>query len=174
MKTIEINCLECGNCTGESCKVYGSDADKAVKRCADDSFKNYKPRMTRKEAAGVIERLPVMSYMKKNQKHTIITTALDIAIEALQEPERKWIPVSERLPEKEANEYIKNYMHGIGYLYPCLLTYLSPNTEKIHVVRFYYDIYEKWFVNNGEEPCEKDRCIAWQPLPEPYKAGEPK
>ena len=43
--------------------------------------------MTREEAVGVIERLPVMSYMKKNEKQTIITTALDMAIEALQEPE---------------------------------------------------------------------------------------
>ena len=53
--------------------------------------------MTREEAVGVIERLPVMSYMKKNEKQTIITTALNIAIEALQEPERKrgrWIEKS--------------------------------------------------------------------------------
>lgn len=44
MKTIEIHCLECINCTGDSCKVYGPDADKAVKACAYDSFENYKPR----------------------------------------------------------------------------------------------------------------------------------
>lgn len=44
--------------------------------------------MTREEAAGVIEGLPVMCYMKKNEKHTIITTALDMAIKALQEQER--------------------------------------------------------------------------------------
>ena len=36
--------------------------------------------MTREEAVGVIKRLPVMSYMKKNEKQTIITTALDMAI----------------------------------------------------------------------------------------------
>ena len=29
-----------------------------------------------------------------------------------------------------------------------------------------YDI-QKWFVNNGEELCEKGRCIAWMPLPAP-------
>ena len=45
---IEIKCLDCKNCTGDSCKVYGSDADKAVKRCADDSFKNYKVRMLKR------------------------------------------------------------------------------------------------------------------------------
>ena len=79
-----------------------------------------------------------------------------------------WIPVEERLPDEEAEEYIKKKLHGIGYLYPCLVTYRSPMTERIHVVRFYYDIYEHWFVNAGEEVCEKERCIAWRPLPEPY------
>ena len=80
-----------------------------------------------------------------------------------------WIPVEERLPDKEADKFIKEKLDGIGYLYPCLLTYRSPNTERIHVVRFYYDVYERWFVNAGEELCDKDRCIAWQPLPEPYR-----
>ena len=79
-----------------------------------------------------------------------------------------WIPVEEALPDEEAEEYIKKKLHGIGYLYPCLATYRSPMTERIHVVRFYYDIYEHWFVNAGEEVCEKERCIAWRPLPEPY------
>ena len=80
-----------------------------------------------------------------------------------------WIPVEERLPDKEADKFIKEKLDGIGYLYPCLLTYRSPNTERIHVVRFYYDVDERWFVNAGEELCDKDRCIAWRPLPEPYR-----
>ena len=79
----------------------------------------------------------------------------------------EWVRVEERLPEDEARQYIEDELDGIGYLYPCLLTYKSPNTERIHVVRFYYDIIQKWFVNNGEELCEKGRCIAWMPLPAP-------
>lgn len=78
-----------------------------------------------------------------------------------------WIPCKERLPEKEAKEYIKNELDGIGYLYPLLLTYRSPNTEKVHVVRFYWNVYDKEFVNNGEKTCDMDRCIAWKPLPGP-------
>lgn len=91
-------------------------------------------------------------------------------------PPNEWVSVEERLPEDEARQYIEDDLDGIGYLYPCLLTYKSPNTERIHVVRFYYDIIQKWFVNNGEELCEKGRCIAWMPLPAPYdrrpKEGE--
>lgn len=82
-------------------------------------------------------------------------------------PQNEWVSVEERLPEDEARQYIEDDLDGIGYLYPCLLTYKSPNTERIHVVRFYYDIIQKWFVNNGEELCEKGRCIAWMPLPAP-------
>ena len=85
----------------------------------------------------------------------------------------EWVSVEERLPEDEARQYIEDDLDGIGYLYPCLLTYKSPNTERIHVVRFYYDIIQKWFVNNGEELCEKGRCIAWMPLPAPYDRRPP-
>lgn len=88
-------------------------------------------------------------------------------------PPNEWVRVEERLPEDEARQYIEDDLNGIGYLYPCLLTYKSPNTERIHVVRFYYDIIQKWFVNNGEELCEKGRCIAWMPLPAPYDRRPP-
>ena len=85
----------------------------------------------------------------------------------------EWVSVGKRLPEDEARQYIKDELDGIGYLYPCLLTYKSPNTERIHVVRFYYDIIQKWFVNNGGRLCEKGRCIAWMPLPAPYDRRPP-
>ena len=88
-------------------------------------------------------------------------------------PPNEWISVEDRLPEDEARQYIEDELDGIGYLYPCLLTYKSPNTERIHVVRFYYDIIQKWFVNNGEVLCEKGRCIAWMPLPAPYDRRPP-
>ncbi len=88
-------------------------------------------------------------------------------------PPNEWVSVEERLPEDEARQYIEDDLDGIGYLYPCLLTYKSPNTERIHVVRFYYDIIQKWFVNNGEELCKKGRCIAWMPLPAPYDRRPP-
>ena len=102
-----------------------------------------------------------------NQAMWIITHAPTLT------PPNEWVSVEERLPEDEARQYIEDVLDGIGYLYPCLLTYKSPNTERIHVVRFYYDIIQKWFVNNGEELCEKGRCIAWMPLPAPYDRRPP-
>ena len=110
--------------------------------------------------------------------HTGEAIPADVVIEdirsmhTLTQP-NEWISVEERLPEDEARQYIEDDLDGIGYLYPCLLTYKSPNTERIHVVRFYYDIIQKWFVNNGEELCEKGRCIAWMPLPAPYDRRPP-
>lgn len=38
---LEIDCRKCDKCTGYSCKVYGDDATKAVKQCANDGFKEY-------------------------------------------------------------------------------------------------------------------------------------
>ena len=110
--------------------------------------------------------------------HTGEAIAPDVVIEdirsmpTLTQP-NEWVSVEERLPENEARQYIEDDLDGIGYLYPCLLTYKSPNTERIHVVRFYYDIIQKWFVNNGEELCEKGRFIAWMPLPAPYDRRPP-
>ena len=39
---LEIDCRKCCNSTGYSCKAYNTeDPDIAVKKCADDGFKNY-------------------------------------------------------------------------------------------------------------------------------------
>lgn len=40
-QTVEVDCRKCKNCTGESCLIYGDDADKAVAACARDRFANY-------------------------------------------------------------------------------------------------------------------------------------
>ena len=104
------------------------------------------------------------------ERNNLMVTPIDMPTLT---PPNEWVSVEERLPEDEARQYIEDNLDGIGYLYPCLLTYKSPNTERIHVVRFYYDIIQKWFVNNGEELCEKGRCIAWMPLPAPYDRRPP-
>lgn len=46
MKKIEIDCRTCENCTGCSCKLYGADADQAIKACAENFFRSYKEKTT--------------------------------------------------------------------------------------------------------------------------------
>ena len=81
----------------------------------------------------------------------------------------EWIPVSERLPNEEAESHIRDVFDGKGSLYPCLITYRSPNHERIRVGEFYYDIDKRCFINHAGTPCEKARCLAWQPPPEPWE-----
>lgn len=44
IEMLEVGCRQCENCTGHSCKQYGENADESVTRCANDEFKNYKPK----------------------------------------------------------------------------------------------------------------------------------
>lgn len=46
----EIDCRKCKNCTGESCKKYGKNADVAVKNCAKDGFQNFKKKSSYKNS----------------------------------------------------------------------------------------------------------------------------
>ena len=79
---------------------------------------------------------------------------IGIAIETLQEPERKWIPVSERLPEKD------------GYYFV---------TKRLIDGRIQTDIEPFW---TGADWWKSEfhfagislwEVLAWQPLPECWK-----
>lgn len=79
----------------------------------------------------------------------------DIAIEALEQT--RWIPVSERLPE--ANRAV--------------LTYIDTGAFKTYCLAYWNDVRKAWEEWIGFELIEKDRgykVLAWQPLPELYKA----
>ena len=76
-----------------------------------------------------------------------VAEAVDLAVDALKEQiDRKWIPCSERLPDK----------HGV---------YLVTG-ENGHVFEYDYSDFtthnEKWSYCGNE-------IVAWRPLPEPYK-----
>ena len=104
--------------------------------------------MDRKEATQHIIRHMVAHDIGK-YPHIKIGEALNMAIEALQEPERKWIPVSERLP--------KEYETVIGVTdlnYYCIAVYCK-----------------QYGFRSMDVGVESD-IIAWQPLPEPYKGGK--
>lgn len=41
---IEIDCRKCKSSTNDGCMVYGTDAEVAVKECANSQFKYYKDK----------------------------------------------------------------------------------------------------------------------------------
>lgn len=67
----------------------------------------------------------------------------DMAISALSEIKRNWIPISERLPEKKVKDYLACCEDG-------------------YVATIMYD-NGRWLINGNN-------VIAWMPKPEPYKA----
>ena len=104
--------------------------------------------MDRKEATQHIIRHMVAHDIGK-YPHIKLGEALNMAIEALQEPERKWIPVSERLP--------KEYETVIGVTdlnYYCIAVYCK-----------------QYGFRSMDVGVESD-IIAWQPLPEPFEGSE--
>ena len=81
------------------------------------------------------------------------------------QPEQRWIPCSERLPEKSGRYLVTRGSNVCGSLWDRLdiLNYsdlMGLKKEKIW-----------WSGNVGKSDFEKyDDVLAWMPLPEPYKA----
>ena len=89
-------------------------------------------------------------------------------IEALEilpsaQPEQRWIPVTERLPEND-NEV--------------LITVWDAEDDYVEVYKGFYQGHEWWTQwchgcsKIKDEPCGENIVIAWMPLPEPYQGGE--
>ncbi len=79
------------------------------------------------------------------QYKTDLQSAYDCGYnKALSENKGEWIPVSERLPEKEKERYLIDYEHE----------------GEEYITVSYYDKYGFW---------SSSEVKAWQPLPEPYK-----
>ena len=72
------------------------------------------------------------------------------------EPERKWIPVSEALPEDMDR---------------LLATIVRPNGEKrVRSGHYYKGLFS---MDNGDTWKETDKgLLAWMPLPEPYEVND--
>ena len=85
--------------------MYDSSADKAVKRCAEDSFRNYNVRMTRE---GTIE---IMKHLRSIVSSEDYIEAFDMAIEALKEQERI-IKLLEELRDDPIMHCSEDYWEG--------------------------------------------------------------
>ena len=100
--------------------------------------------MTKEDKEAIIRRLEAM-YGEAEDNET--KEALFYATEALKEqrPHGEWIPCSERLPEKDGKYLVT--MKGWASSKPMVTTSIFVNSTK------------EWYPS----------CIAWMPLPEPYK-----
>ena len=84
------------------------------------------------------------------------------ALEALPavQPEQRWIPVTERLPEND-NEV--------------LITVWDAEDDYVEVYKGFYQGHEWWTQwchgcsKIKDEPCGENIVVAWMPLPEPYR-----
>ena len=92
------------------------------------------------------------------------STALSETVKAIKalpsaQPEQRWIPCSERLPEdyQDVLVWFEYYRYGdYNGIY------------QMQGIGSYSSEYNSWLIN-GENGWHKLRVIAWMPLPEPYK-----
>ena len=109
--------------------------------------------MTKEEAVKLIDERMCFGRGKWSEHHMpeidYYWKAGQMAIKALEQPEQKWIPCSERLPEDDDKVL-------------CMTKTKKGNLN--HVVGYHY---------SGGWACGMNRnVIAWMPLPEPYEEGE--
>lgn len=104
-------------------------------------------------------------------KAVLINEALDLAIQALEERSQdKWISVSERLPESR-DWYLGLFKEpdtdfiGIPYICDYVGEVTKGTTNEGWILRHCTD------VDAVPDYFRNLICVAWQPLPEPYKKG---
>ena len=130
--------------------------------------------MTREEAIAVLHKLKLTIPRAdgKSTTHIFKTIALDLTIKALEQEQKagRWIPCSERLPEERdwclaVFEEVDTGFIGIPYIAEYLMgNHTIATTEDGWIIHNCTDIE-----NEYAEYYKKLRCVAWQPLPEPYK-----
>ena len=105
--------------------------------------------MTREEAvARIKDHIAIHRYHERNMVK--LSEALDMAIKALEQPEQRWIPCSEKLPEKSGQYYVS----GKGKVWICEFLTIHSST-----------ILLGGWCNDAANPVVQ----AWMPLPEPYR-----
>ena len=121
--------------------------------------------MTNKEAKDYLLNVSYMigttavEYMTQKDGDKIREAIKTLTVSSAQ-PEQRWIPVSERLPEDEyvLISKIPTKISGNKWSVAIAIRTADPRSRKI-----------QWR-DSGFGVIQDDKVLAWMPLPEPYKA----
>lgn len=132
-------------------------ADEAARGVAD--FMGIQTRQAINNAP-TIEAVPLEDYRSMEQTVHKLT-------QALAEAEPRWIPCSERLPEKSGRYLVTRGLNACGAVWNRVYIINYSDLMGLKSERIWWD------GNVGKSDFERiDDVTAWMPLPEPYKMDE--
>lgn len=80
------------------------------------------------------------------------------------EPERKWIPVTEALPEEEKDVLVSVHFDG----HKCSTVDLLPPSDYVEIASHVDGVWSS-LSDEYKVACEKHHVVAWMPAPEPLR-----
>jgi len=124
--------------------------------------------MSREEAIEVINSLTGKDFPQEREasikRQYQIAEAFMMAIEALKQPEQKWVSCSERLPDEKDAGILK--ILGTEKRSEYVLATVEVKDERMTVTACTSDGEWEWDMKYAFPDY---KIIAWMPLPEPYR-----